>query len=172
MYFDDLMFGNIVNTGAAVKDFNWTEAFIEEYKDSISPDNEDVVVNYSYARLAFAKGDFEKSLWHLNSIKKIKHIQYKLPVRDLILICYYELNLLSQSAYQIDSYRHFLTNNKSSLSDIRFERIMNFLKFYTKLVKNKEKGNIKELVKLKEELHDINNVIEKKWLTEKIKELV
>lgn len=172
IYFDDLMFGNIVNTGTSVKDFIWTESFIEEYKDSISPDNADVVVNYSYARLSFAKGDFEKSLWYLNNIKSIKHIQYKLPVRDLTLICYYELNLLSQSVYQIDSYRHFLTNNKSFLSNDRFERIMNFLKFYTKLVKNKEKGNLKELVKLKEELEKLNNITEKRWLTEKIKELI
>jgi hypothetical protein len=172
IYFDDLMFGNIVNTGTSVKDLIWTESFIEQYKDAIAPDNADVVVNYSYARLHFAKGDFEKALWYLNSIKTIKHIQYKLPVRDLTLICFYELNLLNQSVYQLDSYRHFLTNNKSFLSDIRFERIMNFLKFYTKLVKNKEKGNIKELVKLKDEFESVNNITEKKWLSEKIKELV
>ncbi len=172
IYFDDLMFGNIVNTGAAVHDFMWTEKFIEEFKNAISPDNADVVVNYAYARLAFAQKENEKALWYLNSIKTIKHIQYKLPVRDLTLMCYYEMNMLSQSSYQIDSYRHFLTNNKGSLSDIRFERIMNFLKFYTKLVKNKEKGNIKECIKLKEELGSSNNVIEKRWLTEKIKELV
>jgi hypothetical protein len=49
---------------------------------------------------------------------------------------------------------------------------MNFLKFYTKLVKNKEKGNLKELVKLKEELEKLNNITEKRWLTEKIKELI
>ena len=164
IYFDDLMFGNIVNTGAAVKDFTWTEKFIEEYKNAISPDNADVVVNYAYARLSFAKKDHEKALRYLNGIKIIKHIQYKLPVRDLTLMCYYELNMPSQSLYQIDSYRHFLTNNKGSLSDVRFERIINFLKFYTKLVKNKEKGNIKECIKLKEELDVANNVIEKDGL--------
>ena len=172
IYFDDLMFGNVVSTGVNAGDFEWTENFIKEYKNTISPDNADVVVNYAYARLAFAKKDFELAAKYLNSIKIIKHIQYKLPVRDLTLMCFYEQNLLAQSSYQIDSYRHFLTNNKSSLSDLRYERIMNFLKFYTKLVKNKEKGNIKELVKLKDEMEITNNIIEKRWLTQKIKELV
>lgn len=172
IYFDDLMFGNIVNTAIAVNEFTWAEVFIEQYKNAISPDNMDVVINYSYARVHFGKGEFEKALWYLNSIKTIKHIQYKLPVRDLTLMTFYELNLLSQSAYQIDSYRHFLTNNKSALSEERFERIMSFLKFYTKLVKNKEKGSIKELEKLKKELENITNTLEKNWLIRKTGELI
>ncbi len=172
IYFDDLMFGNIVGTAISVKQFEWVEEFIEQYKGSISPDNSEVVINYSYARLLFNKGDFEKALWHLNTIKTIRHIQYKLPVRDLTLMLFYEMNMHSQSVYQIDSYRHFLNNNKSSLSEERFNRILNFLKFYTRLLKLKEKRSLKEIMKLKEDIESTGNTLEKFWLLKKTGELI
>jgi hypothetical protein len=172
IYFDDLMFANITATAIANNEFDWAEKFIAEYGDKISPDNSDVVINYSLARLAFGRSDFEKALWYLNNIRVIKHIQYKMPVRDLTLMTYYELNMHAQAAYQIDSYRHFLNNNKSSLSGDRFERIMGFLKFYTRLTKAKEKNNLSEIEKLKEELETAHNTLEKYWLIKKAGEIL
>ena len=172
IYFDDLMFGNIVSTALAVSEFKWAEDFIEEYKSMLSPENTDVVINYSYSRLHFSKGDFEKALLFINSIRTIKHIQYKLPVRDLTLKIYYEMGMLVQSAYQIDSYRHFLNNNKMSLSDERFARILNFLKFYTRLVKIKEKNSSKDLLKLQEDIESTPNTLERSWLINKTGEIL
>ena len=172
IYFDDLLFGNIASTAIAIKEFDWAEKFISDYRDHISPDNSEVVTNFSLARLSFGKGDFEKALWYINNIRTIKHIQYKLPVRDLTLMIYYELNLPAQSFYQIDSYRHFLNNNRSMLSDERFERIMGFLKFYTRLVKAKEKKNLSETGKLAEEIENTPNTLEKYWLLRKTGELL
>ncbi|MBN8584498.1 MAG: hypothetical protein J0M37_05330 [Ignavibacteria bacterium] len=172
IYFDDLMFGNIVSTALAVSEFKWAEDFIEEYKSMLSPENTDVVINYSYSRLHFSKGDYEKALLFINSIRTIKHIQYKLPVRDLTLKIYYELGMLVQSAYQIDSYRHFLNNNKMSLSDERFARILNFLKFYTRLVKIKEKNSSKDLLKLQEDIESTPNTLERSWLINKTGEIL
>lgn len=171
IYFDDLLFANIMGTAISLKQFEWAENFLEKYRDSISPDNSDVVINYSYARLLFNKGEFEKALWHLNSIKTIRHIQYKLPVRDLTLMTFYEMNMHSQSVYQIDSYRHFLSNNKGSLSEERFVRILNFLKFYTRLLKIREKRSLKEIIKLKEDIESTGNTLEKFWLLKKTGEL-
>lgn len=172
IYFDDLMFGNIVSTAITIGDLEFTENFIEQYKNMLAPDNTDVVINYSYSRLYFGKKDFEKALWHLNNIKSIKHIQYKLPVRDLVLKCYYELGLTSQAVYYIDSYRHFLNNNRSSLSDERFERISNFLRFYTRLVKCREKNSGKDFLKLKEDVESTPNTLERNWLLVKTGEFL
>ena len=170
-YETNFFFFIIVGKSIIVLHFVKTEKFIEQYKGAISPDNSDVVINYCYARLAFNKGEFEKALWHLNAIKTIRHIQYKLPVRDLTLMTFYELDMLNQSAYQIDSYRHFLNNNKGSLSEERFTRILNFLKFYTRLLKIKEKRSMKEIVRLKEDIESTGNTLEKFWLLKKTGEL-
>ncbi len=171
IYFDDLMFGNIAMTAVSLKEFDWTESFINEYESMLSPENREVAVNFSRARLGFARGKYEETLKYLNSLKNIKHIQYKLPIRDLTLMAYYELSDFSQTFYLIDNYRHFLTNNKSSLSEVRFDRISTFLKFFARLVKIKEKNNRTELKKLKQEIDARNNLLEKNWLQEKVKEL-
>ncbi len=170
IYFDDLMFGNIVITAIASKQYDWTEEFINNYSEKISPDNRDVVFGFSLARLSFARGRFEDALKHLNGIKTIRHIQYKIPVRNLTLMVTYELGMLAQAVYNIDSYRHFLNNNKDSLSLIRHERVVNFLKFFAKLVKFREKDSRNELPKLISELEETNNTIEKSWLLEKARE--
>jgi len=171
IYFDDLMFGNVVITAIAARQFEWVEEFINRYSDEVSPENRDVVQGYSLARLSFSKGDFEETLKHLNGIKTIRHIQYKIPVRNLTLMVSYELGMFTQVVYHIDSYRHFLNNNKNSLSVIRHERVVNFLKFFTKLVKYREKNSPPDLDKLAIELEEANNTIEKNWLLEKTTEL-
>ncbi|MCC7158137.1 MAG: hypothetical protein IT281_01200 [Ignavibacteria bacterium] len=172
IYIDDLVFGNIAKTAITSKAYDWAEDFISTFSIKLSPDSRELVANYALARLNFGRKLFENSLRHLSLIKSVKHIQYKLPIRDLTLMVYYELSQTNQAHYQIDSYRHFLTNNKKSLSDSRFERISNFLKYFTRLVKLKEKRNPAELRKLKAELDETLNVLERKWLNEKVKELV
>ncbi len=178
IYFDDLMFANIANSAITLKEFTWFENFMNEHKDELSRENKDMVISYSYARLNFENGVFDEALKHLNSIKNIKHIQFKLPIRDLTLMVYYELGLYSQAFYQIDSYRHFLTNNKSFLSGTRYERINGFVKVFTKLVKLKEKtqGSVNakisaESSKIKSELEENSNIQERNWLIQKANEL-
>lgn len=172
LYFDDLVFGNIAKTAITYGSLDWAEEFIDSHYKKLSPESRELVVNYSLARLKFAKKEYEDALRHLSQIRSVRHIQYKLPIRDLTLMLYYELMQSSQAYYQIDSYRHFLTNNKKSLSENRFERISNFLKYYTRIIKLKEKGNKAELRDLKSELDKCKNVLERKWLCEKVKELV
>lgn len=171
LYFDDLMFGNIVITGISSGDLDWTENFIKDYRDELSPENRDMVVFYSQARLCFERRNFREALHYLNLIRSIKHIQYKMPVKDLTLMLNYELSNFSQAFYNIDSYRHFLSNNKSSLSERRFERISNFLKNYSRILKLKEGKSRTDIKKLEESVRETSNIIEKKWLLNKIKEL-
>jgi hypothetical protein len=171
LYFDDLMFGNIVISGISSGELEWTEKFIKDYQHELSPENKEMVVNYCQARVYFEKRNFRESLNHLNLIRSIKHIQYKMPVKDLTLMLNYELSDFSQAFYNIDSYRHFLSNNKSSLSDMRFERIGNFLKNYSKILKLKEGKSRIDIKNFEEDLLETNNILEKKWLLNKIKEL-
>jgi hypothetical protein len=170
IYFDDLMFSNIVITGISAGEYEWTEEFIKTYSDEVSPENKEVVCGYSFARLSFARKNFEESLKFLNGIRTIRHIQYKIPVRNLSLMLNYELSMFNQAIYHIDSYRHFLSNNKESLSLVRYERIVSFLKFFARLLKSRERNNPAEIMKLKEELKETSNIIEKAWLTEKTEE--
>ncbi len=171
IYFDDLLFANITLVGIQVKEIEWVIKFINKFKEDISPDNREIIVNYCLGRIHFAKGEYEKALEALNSIKSVKHVQFKLVVRNLTLMIYYELSLFDLAYSHCDSYRHFLKSIVSSFAKARYERQNNFLKFYNKLVKLKEKPNKKESDELIFDLKNISNVIEKSWLVEKANEL-
>ena len=171
IYFDDVTFGNITLVSLRLKKFDWVESFIEKYKSLLAPENRDIIVNFCLARLSFYRGKFENSLKILNSIKSIKHLQYKLAVRELTLLIYFELSLFNQAYSFLDAHRHFLVKHRETFSDIRFKRQQQFLKFYGKLMRLKEKGDKNELMELSSLVSRTKNVTERFWLLEKIKEM-
>ncbi|HMS35324.1 MAG TPA: hypothetical protein PKC91_14670 [Ignavibacteria bacterium] len=166
-YFEDTMFANIVNLGLSLKEYTWVENFIEEFSSKLSPANMNTLINYSRAKLNFEKNNFDEALKHLNSISNIKHRELKFPVRTLTLMTLYELDSMTQVFYNIDSFRHFMTKNKTVLMPERFERISNFLRSFTKLARLKEKMNKAEFKKLGEEIRNNTNTLERNWLLKK-----
>jgi hypothetical protein len=171
IYFDDILFGIIAFQSAAINEFEWTENFIENYKHLLAPDNYNVVVNSSLAKLYITKGEYSKALDYLNEIKNVKHIQYKTPVKDLMLMVFYELSMFSQAYYQLDSYRHFIVKYKNSFPKQRAERIINFTKFYTRLLKIKENFNQQNLEALINDLNNTTNILNRNWLLQKSRQI-
>jgi hypothetical protein len=178
LYFDDLLFANIVSSAISSKEFEWLKNFMNAHKDELSPDNKDMVVSYCSARMKFENGAYEEALKLLSGIKAVKQIQFKLPIRDLTMMLYYELAQYTQAYYQIDSYRHFLTNNRDFFADLRYERLINFVKSFAKLVKIKDKSKgseqpklAAEAARLKDELEGNPNIQERNWLLQKVNEL-
>lgn len=171
IYFDDLLFANIALVGIQVRETEWVLNFIDKYKDTISPDNREIIVNYCLGRVHFSKGEYESALRVLNSIKSVKHVQFKLVVRNLTLMIYYELGLLDLAYSHSDSYRHFLKSIINSFAKARYERQNNFLKFFNRLIKLREKPDKKETDEFAYDIKKTTNVVEKEWLASKIKEL-
>ncbi len=171
VYFDDVTFGNIVVVGIRLKEYEWVGSFIEKYKGLLAPENRALIVNFCLAKLSFFKGDFENALNILNRMKSIKHLQYKLTVRELMLLTFYELGMYEQAYSFLDSHRHFLVKHRNTFSDIRYDRRQYFLKYYARLLKIKEKPDKNELKELSSEIENIKNISERIWIIDKIKEL-
>jgi hypothetical protein len=171
IYFDDLLFANIALIALHEKETDWTKKFIDEYKGQLSPENRNITFNYCLARYYHEKGEHEKGLVLLNGIKSIKHVQFKLVIRNLTLMFYYELSMFEAADSHCDSYRHFLKKNASVFAKARLERQSNFIKMYCKLTKLKEKPDKKSIEELSHEIRKQTNLIEKDWLAVKIKDL-
>ncbi len=170
LYFDDLMFGGIVSVAVSLNNYEWTENFIEKYKNQLAPGNRATIINFSLAKLSFYKKDFTMALKYLSKIASIRNIQYKTAVRDITLMTYYELSLFSQAYFLADSYRHFLVKNKAYYSELRFERMSNFLKYFVKITKLKENMIKHDFKEIKYEIDKTTNIMERDWLIEKINE--
>jgi hypothetical protein len=154
-----------------VGEHEWAEKFIEKYKQFLAPENFNIVVNVAQARLNISKGDFKKALNCLNDIKAVKHIQYKYPVKDLMLMVFYELSIYPQAYYQLDTYRHFINKYRNYFPKDRIERITNFMKFYSRLIKQKENFMRENFEILKQEIEKCPNIMNRDWIVEKINEL-
>lgn len=171
IYFDDLLFANIALVGIQVGESEWVSKFINKFKDTISPDNREIIINYCLGRIHFSKCEYEKALSVLNSIKSVKHVQFKLVVRNLTLMIYYELGMLDLAYSHSDSYRHFLKSIVNSFAKSRYERQNSFLKFFNRLIKLKEKPNKIEAEEFTYDIKKTSNIVEKEWLVSKIQEL-
>jgi hypothetical protein len=171
IYFDDLQFPNIVRTAISLGEYRWAEEFINKYKDELSPDNKHIVAGYVTGHLLFAKGEFEKALKVLTGIKSVRHIQYKVIIRNLMLMVYYELSYFDQSENLLASYRQYLSRNEKYFAARRFERLSDFIKYYSALLKIKFKPDENELAGIIVGLGKNNNVLEREWLSEKAKEM-
>jgi len=170
-YIDAILFGNILLTALKLKKVEWAEDFVRKYSHEIAPENMDGMMGFCSARIKFSKGEFNESLKLLHSIQSFNHIQYKIAIRDLILLNYYELSFFSQAYSFLDSHRHFLNKNRQYFSDERFTRESNFMKFFIRILKLKEKYISRDYMNLKLDFEKVNSVIERDWLLEKINEL-
>ncbi|HEY3251901.1 MAG TPA: hypothetical protein VGK25_12390 [Ignavibacteria bacterium] len=167
-YFDGILFGNVLLTALKIGEIDWAEGFVENYSNELSPENREGFVNYALSRIKFSKGEFNQSLQILNRIKSFNYIQYKIAIRDLMMLNYYELSLFSQAYSFLDSHRHFLNKNKNYFSGERYEREANFMKFYTRALKLKERFNTEEFKELDKDVQKVTGIIERDWLLKKI----
>lgn len=164
------LYRNIVIIGTAVKEFEWTENFINEYKVYLEDDKKGDVVTLCEASLEFSKGNFETTLTKL-ALVKYQDILYALHVRNLQLQCYYEMDNYEESFYNsTNALSAFLSRNQV-LGPMVKEASLNFLKYIKKLQTQKVglKQNVEGYIADLEQAHNVSN---KKWLLEKAQELV
>ncbi|MBN8584392.1 MAG: hypothetical protein J0M37_04795 [Ignavibacteria bacterium] len=107
---EDVLFNSIIRIKIAIESTESVQAFIEQYLPKVKIDYRKRSNNYAYAFLSFKKGDFTKTLDHLNKIDfstlNEKNYLYKLKIA-----VFYELNYIEELYYLIDSYNHFIANN-------------------------------------------------------------
>jgi len=117
----------------------------------------------------FAVKNYEKALELLSKVK-YNDIYHKTEVRCLITAIYYELNMEDVLASHLDSFRHFITNDRLIAED-RKEYFSNFVKYARNLssLKNKKSGPDVYMLKCKAEKETV--LYNKEWILEKINEI-
>lgn len=169
-YISPMHYKNNVMTALLLKEYEWAESFIVEYKKHLAPEQEENAFNYCYARLNFEKGNYRKALDQLSLVQN-EDVYYKMEIKQFLLKIYYELNMYQEIMDVSDTFRHFLANNKL-LTKMHVETNSNFLRLLNKLIKLKDTGGDKiEAGFLKEEILKTENLVGRAWLAEKAEEL-
>jgi hypothetical protein len=169
-YLGENVYDVSLKTAILMGELKWAENFIRDYKELLQPEFRESISNYALAYLNFAKKNYENTLSLLAKATIPKNITLKNGVKILGLMIYYERNMLEAAFDGIDSYRHFLLNDKI-MAEWRKQLHRNFLIYYNKLLKIKSGKNIKNLAQIKNELKHNYNIVEREWLITKASEL-
>jgi hypothetical protein len=167
-YINPIRFHGVVSTGIEAGDHKWVEKMISSHINDLAPEHRGSFSNYFKAEVCFLKKDFETSLSHAGKID-ISAFLLKPIVYNLQLRLFYELNYIDEALSTIDSFRHFIANNKQANTIVSKNR-NDFLKFYKKLLMYKNGKRLHTIEKLKAE-HLEPATLQKKWLMEKLNEL-
>ena len=158
---------NIVTTAIRLKEFEWTEKFINEYKSILPHDEQNNAYAYNLAVWYHAQNDFRNALFQLQGVEFTDTI-YHLGAKIIQLKCYYELNEEEAFYALVEAFKKYILRNKD-LNDDKKKANDNFLKIAKKVFQIKirqgrdflqKKKNVETLLK---ELEPIAN---KGWLEE------
>jgi hypothetical protein len=154
-----------------LKELEWAEKFIEQFKDYHDPVLKENMHIYSRALLCFEKKDFESSL-NLISKLKVQDMIIKMDADITLLLIYYEKDYIDNALSLIDSFRHYMLENKILSKDVIINHI-DFLRFYRFLLMNKNNfNNSPEFERIRSEIQNHDNLRRKIWLVEKMEELI
>lgn len=162
---------NVVVTGIDAGEIGWVEDFMEKYKHELDESNRENTYDFCRALMYYHKKDFGSALQWAAKVKTDDQ-SYKHQLKSLYLKVYFDMNDVESFYSHVDSYRHFLLNQKSIPEDTR-NVIGNYLNFTKKLfdIKISQQETGFELAKLKEKILETAHMINKPWLLDKIEEI-
>lgn len=169
-YVDPYFFTNAVRNASAIKELEWAEKFINNYKQKLNPDNSEEITDYSLALVEFSRKNYERSLKHLSKIN-LEMSGMKLEIKNLLVVIYYELSYTEELISLIDTYKHFLHRDKNMSNQSRQTSTL-FLNFVSELHKIKLSRKSGYPLKIKREIEAGPYSNLKEWLLEKANELI
>lgn len=168
-HFQLILFRNMFYTALLLKDYRWCSDFIEKYSSMLHPEHREDTYNFAMAHLYFEKKNYEEAL---KAIYKVNHdfFVFKFDARIVMLKIFFETERYEQALSLIDSFAHYLTGN-SKVPPLDKERFGNFLKHVKNIIRIKTGQAAFDEFGLKKKF-DKENLISKKWISEKYSALI
>ncbi|MEM7368813.1 MAG: hypothetical protein AAF587_09415 [Bacteroidota bacterium] len=164
---------NIVSLGVRLREFEWTEAFLNQFEHKIAEEYRTNSMIYNRAYLYYGQGKQREALRLLNQVE-FQDVFYYLGAKSLLLKIYYELNdqegleaLLH--AFDVTLRRHKLISayrKKPYLNLIRFTRKLNQLRL--KAITYSPKAYQQAKYRLREQIQATHEIVNINWLEEQM----
>lgn len=161
-------FRNYILGGLRLGEIDKVENFIAEKSSLIEESRRENAVEFNKARVAFHKKNYSKVIEQLAKVN-YDEIWYNLNSKNYLLASYYELEEWDTLSFQISSFQQFLRREKSIREGYR-KMHLNYASFLGKIVsKQHDKAS---LVKLVQVIKEEKLVFNRKWLLDKVEELL
>ncbi len=161
-----IFYRNAVRCALELNETAWVKNFINSFKPELNKKFRD---NYYYYCLALYEFNVKNFEYSLELISKIRYdeIYMKLNSKTLHLQLLYELNYEDSLVDALESFRHFLNNNKL-IPDIKKLPFSNFYKYLNRILSVKNKKSKSEFDLLRSEILKEKNLINESWLLKKV----
>jgi hypothetical protein len=171
-YIPAALFMSIAATGFEAGEHDWVENFIVRYRGSLSEDIRDDTYNFCTALKLYWGKNYSNALAELSKVSS-EEFALKQNIKSLTLKIYFDLNESESFYSHIDSYRHFILNNKIVHEGIR-KQVNNYINFSKRLFDLKNRGDADrdaDIEILKNEINSNSALINKIWLMKKADEI-
>lgn len=167
--FPATLFWSITNNAMLANEIDWLEWFINEYAPKLRDEERESLYFLAMSKINFKRKEFQNCLECLTKIDvSILPVETeKSNIKVVQLLCFYEESAHVQVFSLIDTYRHFIKDNKK-LPELYKTRFKNFLKYFSIAARAKFDDKPVDYADYKE-LSENQHVIQKPWLIEKLK---
>jgi len=157
-HFSRFVYRNIVTLGLILKEYDWTERFITQYKDWIEPAFRESMYSFCMARLAYSRGDYKTALLLLQK-SEYEDLLLNLSAKTVLLKIFYELREFDSLDAHLNAMEKFLSR-KNKMTYHR-DNYLNTIRFTRKLLEATDKEAVR---RLRQEVELVKNVAERQWL--------
>jgi len=164
-----VIFFQILSCALFVNEIAWADDFLKNYISKLQPRIRKSMKALAYAYLHFKAKEYDKVLVNLTHVKFFETSD-NLYSRHLIAKTYYELNEFETLMNHIDASLHFLNGNPSISEKVRGSNT-SLYKMLKKVASLKENSEFDCIPKLRMTIQQSKNIIDKRWLLEKLDEL-
>ena len=162
---------NITTLGCSLKEFEWTERFLEEYKDKLLPARRENAYNYNLANFYYNTKQYNKALEVLRNVQ-FTDVTYHLNTTFLQLRVYYDQRDTEAFYGLIETFRIYVIRNRKMTTAEKksYANLLRFAKSVASLKLNAStfarKVLEEKLAALRRKIQETDNVINKQWLLE------
>lgn len=160
---------NITVLGCKLEEFEWTENFLQTFKDNIHPSRRENAYNFNLAFLYYNKKMYNEALYALLLVQ-FTDVKYHLNTSFLLLRTYHALKDTEALLSLIETFRIYVMRNRKMTTEQK-RGYTNFLRFAKKIVLLKHNASTfskktldEKLAALYQKIINTDNVINSYWL--------
>ncbi|MEM1215834.1 MAG: hypothetical protein AAGJ82_09130 [Bacteroidota bacterium] len=160
---------NITALGCSLSDWEWTEQFLEDYREKLPKHTQENSYNYNMAHLNIKKKRYDVARDHLLQVR-FSDVKYHLNYNILLMSTYYALDDMEALLSLIDTFRIYVMRSKKITVDQK-RQYTNFLRFARKLTLIKQTprayGEDPKEIKFAQlylQIRDSKNIVNRYWL--------
>lgn len=161
---DPYLFRNVTAVGLKLKEFDWVDFFIHNYKEYLVEEHRENFFRFNLARLRIEQSDYDSAMTLLAQTD-FDDVLIQLNAKTMLLKIYYELDELDALESLLESMRTYL--NRKELVGAYRPNYQNIIRYTKKIIRiNPYDKERKE--KLRQEITTANPLTERTWLLKQL----